>query len=310
MDVYYNRNGENMNIICIGHAAYDVTFPFDHFPIENTKNRVTSKIEALGGCACTASYMLAKWGGEPYFLGCVGNDVFGNKILSDLEKIGVKTDYTQVKMNTSTTESMIVVNQENGSRTIYSYVNEEEKLDSLNLDFEPDFILMDGYEGKVAKELLKKYPSAISVLDAGRITNDVLDLCMLVNYVVCSKEFLEGVTGITLLEDSKDTFIRAYRKLEERFKNTIVVTLESRGALYKYQNQVKIMPSMKVKAVDTTGAGDIFHAAFIYGLSKNLPFEEIIKLSNIAGALSVTKLGGSTSIPSIVDMKKVYHDFE
>lgn len=98
--------------------------------------------------------------------------------------------------------------------------------------------------------------------------------------------------------------------MESIFKNNIVVTLESKGALYQYHKQVKMMPSIKVKAVDSTGAGDLFHGAFVYGLAKNMSYEEIIKLSNVTGALSVTKIGGRFSAPSREEIKKVYHDFE
>ena len=109
--------------------------------------------------------------------------------------------------------------------------------------------------------------------------------------------------------DKPNTLIDLYKKMESIFKNNIVVTLESKGALYKYGNQAKLMPSIKVNAVDSTGAGDLFHGAFVYGIAKNMPYEEIIKLSNVTGALSVTKIGGRYSAPSIEEIKEVYHDF-
>ena len=70
------------------------------------------------------------------------------------------------------------------------------------------------------------------------------------------------------------------------------------------------MPSIKVKALDSTGAGDLFHGAFAYGIAKNMAYEEVIKLSNITGALSVTRVGGRFSAPSVEEVKSVYHDFE
>ncbi|MNE98282.1 putative phosphofructokinase PfkB [compost metagenome] len=94
------------------------------------------------------------------------------------------------------------------------------------------------------------------------------------------------------------------------FPGIIVVTLESQGCLYEHEGRIKIMPSYQVTAVDSTGAGDIFHGAFVYGLAKGWEFERIIRISNLAGALSVTKLGSSLSIPSIDEMKAVSHEFE
>ena len=63
-----------MKAICIGQAAYDITLPMDHFPIENKKTRSQDKIECSGGSACNCAYLLAKWGIDTYFAGVVGDD--------------------------------------------------------------------------------------------------------------------------------------------------------------------------------------------------------------------------------------------
>ena len=69
------------------------------------------------------------------------------------------------------------------------------------------------------------------------------------------------------------------------------------------------MPSIKVKALDTTGAGDIFHGAFTYGIAKKIDYEKTLKLANIAGAISVTRIGGRNSIPTWAEMREVYNEF-
>ena len=67
------------------------------------------------------------------------------------------------------------------------------------------------------------------------------------------------------------------------------------------------MTSIKVKAVDSTGAGDIFHGAFVYGLTKKWNIDKILKFSNIAGALSVTKLGSRNSVFSKEQVEEIYN---
>ena len=69
-----------------------------------------------------------------------------------------------------------------------------------------------------------------------------------------------------------------------------------------------IVPSIKVETLDSTAAGDIFHAAFLYFLSKGMSLKDVLRLSNIAGALSVTKIGGRYSIPSLEEVKRVSDD--
>ena len=97
--------------------------------------------------------------------------------------------------------------------------------------------------------------------------------------------------------------------METIFPGKIIVTLEAKGALYKQNGQIKIMPSLKVKAVDSTGAGDIFHGAFTYAIANNYDLEQAIKISNIAGALSVTKIGSLASMPEKEAIGEYIHDF-
>ena len=104
--------------------------------------------------------------------------------------------------------------------------------------------------------------------------------------------------------------IELYNFMRREFKNEIVITLEDKGCLYGLNNQVRMMPSLSVRAVDTTGAGDIFHGAFTYGIAQKLPLEKVLKISNIAGALSVTKVGSKYSIPTKEEIKKYEVDFK
>jgi sugar/nucleoside kinase (ribokinase family) len=299
-----------MKILCIGHAAYDITIPVDKYPVENTKNRVGMKVECGGGPASNAAYLLGKWHMDVYFAGVVGNDEYGKRIKKELDSVNVNTKYLQFSDGDETTSSFIIANQETGSRTILTYRDSDITMQPIELDFEPDVILMDGQEYEISKEILNKYPNAISIIDAGRPKPEIIELSKMVKYLVCSKEFAETITNIKIDYENQQTLIDLYQKMKEIFNNTIVVTLEAKGCLYEYENNIKIMPSIKVKAIDSTGAGDIFHGAFTYGIAKNMPFEKILKLSNVTAGLSVTRIGGRNSIFSLEEIKELYEEFE
>jgi len=301
--------GDRMKILCIGHAAYDLTSTISEFPIENTKNRVHDRIECGGGPSATAAYLLGKWHMDTSFAGIIGKDLYGEKIKSEFESIGVNTKYLEMSSEHTTTSSFILANTSNGTRTIFTYRPSDMKMQEFELDFEPDIILMDGQEYEMSKKLLEKYPNAISIIDAGRSRKEIIELSKMVTYLVCSKEFAENVSEIKFNEDFSNKE-EIYHKLESIFHNNIVVTLEAKGCLYKLNNQLKIMPSIKVKAVDSTGAGDIFHGAFTYGIAKGYDFEKVLKLSNIAGAISVTRIGTRASIPTLEEMEEVYNAFK
>lgn len=259
-----------MKVICIGNVTYDITIPFNGFIKENTKYRVKEKIECGGGPASNAAYLLGKWGIKPYFAGLIGNDEFGKKIIKEFEEANVNLKYLDVRGDYNTTTSIIINNQNNGSRTIIACKPENFKMNNIEDEF--DIILVDGQEYETSYNLIKK-SKGISIIDAGRNTKEVIELAKICDYVVCSKSFGIELTGYT-------DYTKMYEKLEETFKGIIVVTLE-------------------VKPVDTTGAGDFYHGAFVYGLIQKWDIEEIIKFSNIVGALSTLKVGTRNSVVSL-----------
>lgn len=298
-----------MKIICIGHAAYDITLPVDQYPLENTKTRIHQKMECGGGPASNAAYLLGKWGSDVSFLGIVGDDIGGHAIRKEFEKVGVLTDYLEISTQYSTPTGYIIVNQSTGTRTVLTY-RQPMQMKEVDVFCEPNFILMDGQEYQMSKKLLKEFPNAISVMDAGRVTEEINELSSLCTYLICSKDFAEKITGMSFDFEKMETLQKIYQILEEKFHNIIVVTLEEKGCLYKEKGKIQICPSIFVKQVDSTGAGDIFHGAFVYALSKGYPFKEALYLSNVAGALSTEKMGSRHSIPSKTEMRKYIHEFE
>ncbi len=299
--------GEIMKILCIGHAAYDITIPVDGFPKENTKNRVSNRVECGGGPASNAAYLLAKWGIETYFAGVVGKDLYGDRIKEELSNIGVNIKYLEQNSDYETTSSFILANSDNGSRTIFTYRPSSIHMHDIDIDFEPDIILLDGQEPKISEDLIFKYKNAISVIDAGRPKEEIIKLAGFVNYLICSKEFAETVSEKKVNYNDLSTVADVYNTLKEKFNNNIIITLEDRGCVYQDGNIIKVMPSIKVKAVDSTGAGDIFHGAFVYGLAKHFELEKTIKYANLAGAISVTRIGGRYSVPSLTEMEEKYN---
>lgn len=294
-----------MKVLCIGHAAYDMTALLDEFPKENTKNRVNERVECTGGPATTAASLLGKWNVDTHLMTLVGNDYYGKKILNELKEFNVNTKYIEINNDYSTTNSFIIANKQNGSRTIFTFKNNKINMKDNDIDFIPDIILVDGQEYELSLKMINKYKNAISVIDAGRSCKEVVDLSSRVDYLICSKKYAEDETKILFNDNNMEEI---YHKLEEKYHNNIIVTLESKGCLYKKDNLVKLMPSVMVKASDSTGAGDIFHGAFVYALTKGYSLEKALRLSNIAGAISVTRVGGRFSIPELEEVESIYNE--
>lgn len=297
----YNCIGDIMKAMCIGNVVYDTLYVMNSFIEENNKYRVKSVVKSVGGPACTAAALLSMWGVFTYFSGVIGNDYVGKKIINELHDIKVNTKYLEVNKNISTKESVVIVNKSSSTRTILSqdiFVNL-----SKRINVKVDLILIDGQEYEKSIELINNNPSAIKIIDAGRCNDKVISLCKMVDYVICSSSFIEEYTGIKLDLDDYSILESIFDKAKD-FKN-LIITLEENGALYK-DDKVRIVRTINVNAVDTTGAGDIFHGAFSYFIMHGFDIKECITLSNIAASVSTTKIGGKNSIPSLDDVMSIY----
>jgi len=299
-----------MEILCIGLSSYDITYPLDSYIKENTKVRTKNRVECGGGQANNIAYLLGKWEENVYYAGIVGNDKHGKIIKEELEKVNVNTDYMQTRQDVITTVSNIIANIKDGTRTILTYSPSDVKLEELDLNFTPDIILVDGYEYEASIQVLDKYKDKITIIDAGRLDDNIVNLAKKVKYLICSKNFAEEYSKEKFDFSDSNSIIYIFNKLKQDFRNNIIITLEGKGALYEKGGRIKLMPSLKVNAVDTTGAGDYFHAAFIYGISNNYSYEDSIKLACITGALSVTKVGSKSSAPSLKQVLKVFDEYK
>ena len=297
-----------MKILCIGHSSWDMTVPVDDYPVENTKYRFSEKYSAGGGPASNAAYLLGKWGIETVIATTIGSDDFGTKIKKEFQDIKVNTEYIETNYEKETSFSFILINKKNGSRTVFNVATEHPALKKLNYDFTPDIIFTDGHDYGATQNAISKYQNAISVIDAGRITPELLELCKYIKYIVCSKGFAETVTGMKFDFNNPQSLVNIYTKLQDKYPNSnLTITLEEHGCLYTSGNEIKIMPGLKLTPVDTTGAGDIFHGAFTYGLANGFDMDKVVTFANIAAGLSVTKMGSRLSIPSLSEVMDYYN---
>lgn len=298
-----------MKVLVIGHSSYDISCPVEEYPVENTKYRLTENAMCGGGPAGNAAYLLGKWGVDTYYAGVVGSDDYGTKIKKEFESVGVHTDYLETNYEKPTSVSFIMINKKNGSRTLFNIAGERSSMKKYDFNMDPDVILIDGHEYTASINAINKYPNAISIIDAGRITPELNELCKYCKYIVASKGFAETQTKMKFDFSNPNSLVQIYTQLKNKYpRSEVVVTLEDKGALYAVNNEIKIMPGLKVQAVDTTGAGDIFHGAFTYAIAKGYDIEKSVRYANITAGLSVQKLGARFSIPTLVEVTNYYNE--
>ena len=297
-----------MKILCLGQSAFDITISVDSYPTENQKYKTNEVMECGGGSSNNAAYLIAKWHNEVYLASSIGKDDYGRKIKEELNSIGINTKYIEEIDNVATATSYIINNKSNGSRTILT--NRNSKLHfsyDFNIDLKPDVILFDGNDFEMAINTISKNPNAIKIIDAGNLKEGTVELAKRCDYVVCSNDFAREYTNINFDYHNMLKIYEAYDKLDNDFPGTIIITLEHLGSLIKLNSEFKLVPSIKVESVDSTGAGDIYHGAFTHFIAHGYNILDAMKYSNIAGALSVTKIGSKNSMPELEDVIN-YHE--
>ena len=285
-----------MKYLCIGRSAYDITLLLDCFPEENKKIKLNyDVIKDLGGCAANVASLLAKWKEEVYIVSTIGKDYHGELIQIALKKSNINTKYLQIE-NNKTTVSYILVNKKNLTRTILTN-SSKKNISSINIKEKFDYLLTDGTNFLTTYNYIQNNPNCISILDAGEQSINIIKLCKIVNYIICSSDFAKEYSEIEFNDDI-ELIKKAYDKIQKDFQGLLIITLEKKGSFVKIDNNYYLVPSIDVKGIDTTGAGDIYHGAFLYFISKGYNILEAMKYSNIAAGISVTKIGVRNSIPS------------
>jgi sulfofructose kinase len=295
-------------VLCVGAAAYDLFLPLEGPLQEDRKYEVPAIQESGGGPAANAAFLLNLWG-VPAALACLlGDDPFGSRILEEFRQAGTDLRLTEVRRGASTPLSVILVNRATGSRTLVNRLAPGEPMrfapEALELlaGLRPSVLLFDGHQPQAALQAMSALPAARTILDAGSRRPGTELLAPKVEFLVPSEAFARSMTGEQDL-DSVAGRGRCLQSLQALGARQVAVTLGERGVLYLQDGEARHLPAFRVRAVDTTGAGDIFHGAFAYGVLQGWHLPELVRFAAMAAALSVTKPGGRASIPALAEVR-------
>ena len=296
----------SVDALCIGQAAYDVSWFVDGFPVENSKREAHALLQSGGGPAANAACLLSTWGMKCAFAGLIGADDYGQRVREEFEAADTDISLLESEPGSKTPLSFILVNQQTGSRTI---VNRKAQSHALRLDLEraramaPRLLVFDGHELPASLAALEAFPDAVSVLDAGSWREGTARLAGVVDYLVTSEPFALSAAECADLR-SEDSQRACVRTLRERFGTRVVVTLGEHGLVADEGSGFRHVPAFPANAVDTTAAGDIFHGALVFAIGAKMAFEESLRFAAMAASLSVQVAGGRPSIPTLDCVKE------
>ncbi|OFZ56463.1 MAG: hypothetical protein A2428_14390 [Bdellovibrionales bacterium RIFOXYC1_FULL_54_43] len=288
------------HVIGLGQCSLDYLAVVDPYPPANSKVDVVEWDEQGGGPVATALVTLSKFGVSCSFCGVIGDDHEGEKIRDDLIRSGIDVAGLRQRAGCASQVAFIAVEKGTGNRTVFCRRSTGSDLAGDEL---PDaafsgagVLLVDGVMPdaclRAAEEAEKRQVPVL--LDAGRVREGTLRLIEHCDYVVGSTLFAEqlGWTG------DPATFQKVAGSL--KFKKALTLTFGERGSV-TFNRSGRFFKTLahSVKALDTTGAGDVFHGACCYGILKGWPLELTLEFASVTAALKCKKLGGRSGIPTL-----------
>lgn len=293
-----------MKVTGIGQCSLDYLALVDSYPDADTKKEILEWHEQGGGPVATALVALSRLGVKCSFHGVAGDDDAGDKIRRSLVEEGVDVSGLVTRRASSSQVAFIAVEKETGRRTIFwkRPAGGPLRREELGAGFleGSGMLLLDGLMPEVslyAAEQAQKHSVPV-MLDAGRMRPGMIELARLSDYVVGSEEFARDLG----LEPTRETLFREREKLGVK---VLTITLGRRGSVtVASQGEYFDTPAFKIGAVDTTGAGDVFHGGYIYGLLRGWDLGETLTFASALAALKCTKVGGRAGIPKLDEVMK------
>jgi len=293
--------GKALDAVGFGTNSVDHLCVVPEYPESSAKTEILHYEQLAGGQVATAMIFLARMGLRTKYIGKVGGDELGRFSLRSFETDAVDTASVMVERNASNQCAFIVIDRKSGERTVFS--RRDTGLDFRGAELKRDDICagrvlyLDGYDsrGALAAAGWCREAGIPVVIDLDKVVPDCQELIGRVDFLIVSSNFPSEFTGI-------DDPVKAFQVLRDHYDGFLAMTLGASGAAAWVGDRCIAFPGLKIDPVDTTGAGDIFHGGFIYGLLQNWPLEKIMRFSNAAAGLSCMHMGARTGIRPIPEI--------
>jgi len=282
-----------MKIVGIGANVLDTLITLPRYPEEDTKLYAKSTRTVGGGPCATGLTAAAKLGAECAFIGVLSDDAGGKMLLTELEKYGVSAEHTDVIPGYSSFCAWIWLGEDKASRTI---AVDRGNLPPLTLDErkkraieEADILMIDGNELSAAVHAceIAKGAGTKVLYDAGGLYEGREKLLAKTDILIPSEEFAIKHTGKSSPEEAAEALYGMYSP------ELVVVTCGSRGGVIKDENGLRSYSAFKVEAIDTNGAGDVFHGAFAFAYAKGMDADRCALFGSAVSAIKCTRTGGA-----------------
>jgi ribokinase len=290
-------------IIVIGSCNTDMVIKSDRLPIPGETVIGGTFLMNAGGKGANQAVAAARQGGKVTFISKTGNDVFGKQSVELYNSEGINTDFIFSDPKNPSGVALIMVDSHgenciavasgaNGNLTPTDIEKAKAEIETA------DFVLMqleipiETVEYAAALAYKKGIPVILNPAPARTLSDKLLKCLYLVTPNETEAEILSGIKVFDW-----DSAKQAADVISAKGVDNVVITMGSMGAYIKEKDHYHIVEATKVKAVDTTAAGDCFSGTLCVGLSEGKSILESVKAASKVSAITVTRMGAQSSIP-------------
>jgi sulfofructose kinase len=293
-----------IDVIGVGANSVDFVYRLPSFPSPDSsfaKLRISEHLISCGGQVTTALATCAAMGLSTSYVGTIGSDRNGERMREELKRRGIDTTCA-ISRNTANPFAVILLDEGHGERVVLWHRDATIALSPAEVDREAvtaaRLLHVDDVDIEASLQAAKLARAAGRTVtsDIERTGDEVRALVDAVTIPIFAEHVPAALTG-------DDDLPRALTRLRKPHHAMLCVTLGARGALLLAGDDILREPGIAVKTVDTTGAGDVFRGAFICALLRGNPPREIVRFANAAAALSCTRIGAMSSIPSLAEIR-------
>jgi len=283
---------------------------FDHICVTpgplrfDGKQRLRTYLRQPGGQVPTALVALQRWGLRTAYIGPLGDDEGGRTQRASLAEEGVDLRGCRLRPGTESQISFVLVDEVSGERSIVWHRPEGLTLPlgdgDLQLAAAGRVLLLDADDMGTAIRAARraKEEGTLVVVDIDAPGPRIAELFACTDVAIVPRGFALRLAG-------KDDIRYALRRIQRLGPPLVVATLGAAGARALAAGHSYYVPARRVPAVDTTSAGDLFHAGCIYGILQEWNIQRLLSFAGAAAALECTRLGGRAAIPTLEQVARL-----
>lgn len=292
-------------IVVFGSINTDLAINSLYFPNQGETVKGSNFSISQGGKGANQAVAASRLGAKVDFVGCVGDDPFGEKCLRNISNENISPKYIRKIFGTPTAVAIILKANNDNRIILDSGANEHLSLEDLNNyilnNIVTDSIFITQLENKIEVNFqaikLAKMHNMITIFNPAPASKIPVEIYSLIDYLVVNQSEAKILSGIYPLTNSEAEEV--YNELKKYGLKNLIITLGVLGSIVFTENEVRRIDPFEVKVVDTTGAGDAYIGALAYMLAIGKDIISACKFANIVAGVSCTKKGAQGGLPTL-----------